>query len=1759
MSPTRVGTGLWLTLLLGTSVGAADPAKPPQGKETILRLEAGGPTADVKALVFGNGPDGKTPALYVAGSDKVVRVWTLREGRWELSDACRVPIGPGGDGIINALAVSPDGRWLAAAGLGLVRDSSGFRDSGVLVPRARMTPEMFEDQGTIFLFDRHNKNKVRPLRGHTGPVLSLAFAPQKRGKSPLLVSLGREGTNQDYSGVLRLWDVSKEKDQEVSKSDALPDPANGLPALAPWHAGDETNQVCVALSVFYNAKLPRSLSVWNGEGKKVEKVSGDEVFNNALAFDPDNGVLYQGRADKNGALVQGWRINGAKKIQPDDALQWNLAAESVPVALALLPNGKDGGRAAAVVVRQPKKDGSPNVHELILQRLQKAPLGERLATVQLWSGVVTPPALAASPDGRWLAVAGNREQEVLVFNVEGLLGRKRTPQRLSGDGTVMEDVAFVRKGQTQGLRLKERGGRTMIFDFEEGRLSGGGEEGWKQADEQDKKFVGKVRFGERWREVIHALRPGKSPLLAVAYVELGVTYLALYDVETGQLLRHYTGHVDTIRSLAFSGDGRLLATTAEDRTVCVWSLTDLPDTVGKRGTLRGMAVTAADGKVIVSGLMEADLSKENAEALKSVKEGDVVESIAVRDGKSKLLKSPTEFYQAVWELAPRTPVTLQIGGRGEVKLTVDQGIDDQKPLLTLFFPDRTREPAQRRWVGWSPWGYFDASHAEAMKRYIGWHENTGKPDDPVLYALPEDNGKYCKEYHRPQLLKFLVQTGNLGTALNAWQRAEAPKPNMDFAIVGEHTFDPRDRGHLLLRRQPQALSLTVSEIPHQKVAKLQWQLDDKKRVEIQGFEVDQEIKVDLDGLKLERGPHVFRLVVTTEEAIPQQYTKTLPVLYLPPAPTVKFDEEWLKQFPGKKLGPLEVMAEEFLVKAVAKEGENPKIRVVHNEKNHPLDKPLKLAEGQNFVVVIAENDGSSDDRERDEQAFAITYKPKPVDPPRIALSTVTPDGGMPINISPEILKGEKALVVHVPKVVVKGRITCDTVLTKAQLNEKMLETFKAGQLSLEIDETVKLKPDTQVLTFSAAAGKHTAEKSVRILYQPALPKFTLLAPKDMLEEKEGRQPVDLSGTFTENKYPYSVEILLDGKSIAKYDSAKPELKVPLRFTPGWNEVEVRWSNKGKDWEQKDKQSFRVYCKQPPRVLEVKAMQTKTSDPFATLEARLETPKDRPLKSVWVNGPGFTRRLLDEKYVAEEKGTDKVRFYKVSAAEFPLQEGKNVLEVWCQNEDGPCSDPGKANEVTYEKPVLKRPEITFLQPSRDTTKVSVPKCSVSFSVRWDGRRDGKRTVGLKRNNKEEIPLQKVETKSDGMEEVYAPAKGDVRLDRGANVFSVVARNEGGEALPNNVRTVIYDPPPVEVFLDELVDGKGNPIHPGNDGVFKAVGARVTLRGHLKWDNADDPDLKKPRARVRAWVNSFEQLPGKVEEAGKKARWRSDDSPNDPRRRDFEVPIRLNLKQANEVELRFDLPIEERGGKTLKDLKIECTAPEKLPRNRLHLLAMAPGQKDQEPVQKRLLDALQIDEKLLRSDAFADVQIYGKDLGENVLLASTITGEITKIKEAIANSNDDVNHVILIYIEGTEVIREEKNCARQCIETMGSLRNKDEKPLVCDGLRRRLDEIPGAKVMVTDVKGTQKSKEAKNIAECECEEYKHMGVVRYVWVGKQQPEEAQQLARKLKQALVKAPRYGPLIDELVDWVKENSNAVLDRNTVQSMAQLRLFGAD
>src|SRR5262249_35110355 len=201
-----------------------------------------------------------------------------------------------------------------------------------------------------------------------------------------------------------------------------------------------------------------------------------------------------------------------------------------------------------------------------------------------------------------------------VYAISELLDKEKkevAPKLLHSAGAVLRYAAFVQKDKQAGLLLNEAGPekvgkpardpwpRGLLYDFGRGRLTaarpaaptgwklaGPAADGWSAAAVEGERAAvavwhkgekkGQVTLTARQVDALALLPPRQAlpePVLALAYRdEFQLPQLRLYNARTGEPVRQFTGHLAAITSLAFSADGRLLVSAAEDQTVCVWSL-----------------------------------------------------------------------------------------------------------------------------------------------------------------------------------------------------------------------------------------------------------------------------------------------------------------------------------------------------------------------------------------------------------------------------------------------------------------------------------------------------------------------------------------------------------------------------------------------------------------------------------------------------------------------------------------------------------------------------------------------------------------------------------------------------------------------------------------------------------------------------------------------------------------------------------------------------------------------------------------------------------------------------------------------------------------------------------------------------------------------------------------------------------------------------------------------------------------------------------
>jgi len=135
-------------LLIETFAGV--PSAVGQTAEPILRVETGMHTTLIRRVVV----DSARNRLITASDDKTIRVWQMPEAR--LLTVLRVPIDEGHEGQLFGLAVSPDGKTVAAAG---------------------WTGWDWEREGSIYLFDVASGDLVKRYGRLNETISALAWSP----------------------------------------------------------------------------------------------------------------------------------------------------------------------------------------------------------------------------------------------------------------------------------------------------------------------------------------------------------------------------------------------------------------------------------------------------------------------------------------------------------------------------------------------------------------------------------------------------------------------------------------------------------------------------------------------------------------------------------------------------------------------------------------------------------------------------------------------------------------------------------------------------------------------------------------------------------------------------------------------------------------------------------------------------------------------------------------------------------------------------------------------------------------------------------------------------------------------------------------------------------------------------------------------------------------------------------------------------------------------------------------------------------------------------------------------------------------------------------------------------------------------------------------------------------------------------------------------------------------------------------------------
>jgi WD40 repeat protein len=223
--------------------------------------------------------------------------------------------------------------------------------------------------------------------------------------------------------------------------------------------------------------------------------------------------------------------------------------------------------------------------------------------------------------------------------------------------------------------------------------------------------------------------------------------------EPTQLLlrRTFLGHTDRVWSVAESSCGRYLASASGDGTVRIWSLSDFRPW----GNLAAYCDEAGEVFHVVPGTPTAQAQ---------VREGDRIASIAWHD--------PEELALALgrqdWPLKAGKveAVTLEREGEQiEKKIELSNMGDLVQPLLNLFVTSDGRE-----WIVWTPGGYYDCS--PRADRLLGWQVNRQAHESARFYQVAQ----FRDRYYRPDVIDLVLTTGSEREAVRLADARRTPAP-----------------------------------------------------------------------------------------------------------------------------------------------------------------------------------------------------------------------------------------------------------------------------------------------------------------------------------------------------------------------------------------------------------------------------------------------------------------------------------------------------------------------------------------------------------------------------------------------------------------------------------------------------------------------------------------------------------------------------------------------------------------------------------------------------------------------------------------------------------------------------------------------------------------------------------------------------------------------------------------------------------------------
>jgi WD40 repeat protein len=570
-------------------------------------------------------PDGKVIAS-IGGfsSARPLCLWDAATGK-ELHDIAA-------EGMVTAVAFTPDGGSLWALerrGLLLWDVTSGKEVRRIAVTPGGRALALAPGGGTLAVGEPRKGVRVldvatgRPLHEFAGvEVFGLAFSPDGQG----LVAAATD------PGVVA-WDLTTGKERWRTKEQGK---GNATVAFAP----DGKSVASVGSDT--------AVRLWDAATGKELRALDDKMSNGpgVVAFSPDGRTLAAPGAD--GSVVL-WDAATGKEIRRWNAASYRLTGVCFsPDGRALATGSVRGSRIRLWDPATGKPLRPVDEHDSYTDAISFSGDGKTLWSLGQDKNLIRWDVAtgrgqtlfggpkyglfdraAYSPDGRLVATGGRVAGQVRLWDTTGR-ELAELGQHEGGAGGVAfspDGKLLVSSGADKRLRLwdvatrkeiRQLGGpagmwNSLSFSAGGRRLAVGGGGGFGNRAESPPRVLdvttGKevVRLDGSPTSVLVALAPDGKTLAAGGYNngQKPLSPVCIWDATTGKLLGQLAGHAKGVGSMAFSPDGRYLATggNEDDSTARLCELLTGGEVACLRGHHCGVSslAFAPDGKVLATG------------------------------------------------------------------------------------------------------------------------------------------------------------------------------------------------------------------------------------------------------------------------------------------------------------------------------------------------------------------------------------------------------------------------------------------------------------------------------------------------------------------------------------------------------------------------------------------------------------------------------------------------------------------------------------------------------------------------------------------------------------------------------------------------------------------------------------------------------------------------------------------------------------------------------------------------------------------------------------------------------------------------------------------------------------------------------------------------------------------------------------------------------------------------------------------------------